>query len=453
MKSRIFIFVIIAIFTLQVSAQITITSSDLPKPNDTARYSIADPISITNIDSSGANYTWDYSNLKAQKQQLNEYVPSSKTAYMLYFFGATKFGLLVTEALNLGVIQLTNVYDFYDNTSSVYKRIGMGITFSGFPLASDFSDKDEDEVYQFPLDYGDRDSTTFHFNFNLATLVTYSTSGYRINEVDGWGKITTPYGVFDCIRIKTTINSNDTITYNGMPFGIPNNSVEYKWLAKGEKFPILKVIGTETMIGFVANEVNYRDIYHYVYDPTAVVADFKASKLKPHTKDTVSLLNQSKNALPLSTYTWSITPKTIEFVHETDKNTENPDVVFKQKGTYTVKLEVISFNSKHDTTKVDYITVNDAASIFDKPNSDNRIIVYPNPAFNQYFYIQFNEVLSADYKLTLYDLFGKEVNAKYEVGSANQIKCTFNELSHSLYFIKIYNQNQTTIRTVMLNQQ
>jgi len=96
MKSRIFIFVIIAIFSLQVSAQITITSSDLPKPNDTARYSIADPISITNIDSSGANYTWDYSNLKAHKQQLNEYVPSSKTAYMLYFFGATKFGLLVT---------------------------------------------------------------------------------------------------------------------------------------------------------------------------------------------------------------------------------------------------------------------------------------------------------------------------------------------------------------------
>ncbi|MBC8343925.1 MAG: T9SS type A sorting domain-containing protein [Bacteroidetes bacterium] len=421
--------------------QISILSSDLPKANDTIRMSVADPASISNFEATGTNYNWDFGSLKPQRQRLNEYKAALKTPYAFYFFGLTKFGVLIAEALNLGVVQLTDVYDFYDKTSSAYLREGMGITFSGIPLPSYFTNKDE--VYQFPLEYGDRDSSTFHFTVNLLTLATYSTSGYRINEVDGWGKITTPYGTFDCIRLKTTLIASDTVNVGGSPTGFSNNSVEYKWLAKNQKYPILEIKGMGEGASYVVNEVNYRDVYRYVYDPTAVVADFIASDLLPNTKDTVSFLNQSKNALPLSTFIWSFNPNTIEFVHGTDENTENPDVVFKQPGKYSVKLEVISFTSKHDTTKTDYITARDAAGLNETELMKNRFFIYPNPV-STVLKISITKSIEEETAVKLFDINGKLIHSFSVHDTETEINVT--SLAEGIYFVQIIRTDEVLLK-------
>jgi hypothetical protein len=73
--------------SLLLQAQISIVSSDLPKPQDTARYSISDPMSISGYENTGANYNWDFSSLKAQKQELLEYKSALKTPYAFIFSG------------------------------------------------------------------------------------------------------------------------------------------------------------------------------------------------------------------------------------------------------------------------------------------------------------------------------------------------------------------------------
>ncbi len=351
---------------LSVSAQITIKSSDLPGSGDTLRYSTAGNNNLGDFQKTAANYTWNFSSLKPTGQEIEEYKPSLQTPYAFYFLGANKFGIKTADSVNLLIVTFYDLYDFYQNNSSAYSTEGRGLKYSGFPIASYYSDKDE--IYQFPLDYGDRDSSTFRYKVDLATLASYSTSGYRINEVDGWGSITTPYGTFSCLRVKTTIVSNDTIKFSIVPIGMKNTTIQYKWLAKNEKFPILEIEGTETILGFTVNSVRYRDKWRRFYNPNAPVADFVASSVYASTIDTITFTNNTQKAGLLPSYLWSFTPQTVDFVNGTSNTDSEPEVVFEKAGTYDVRLHVENFMGKHDTLKKSYLTIVDAKLLAPHPD-------------------------------------------------------------------------------------
>lgn len=243
-----------------VHGQINITSADMPVAGDTLRYSVATPNAtfLSSYQNTGANYVWNFSYLQPISQDLEEYNLSSQTAYSFN----NSIARLFADTLGMGGLEFTDVYEFRQMDSSSVKMIGRGITYGGlgFPFPVSIPYIDTGLIYQFPLSYNDYDSNTFVAEYdNFILGVFYQASGYRINHVDGYGQITTPYGTFNCLRVITDIVETDTVHYDTINFKMDTHIREYKWLAKGEKYPILQVTGAVVSGVFAPSIVTYRD--------------------------------------------------------------------------------------------------------------------------------------------------------------------------------------------------
>ena len=256
-------------FPLFLTAQITITASHMPVSGDTCRYSTANVSAAGNYTVTGANHSWNFS-LTPTGQEIRKFQASAQTPYFFYFlfpkYGEKIMDSLPVPAIPGNPISIKNIYSFYKkvSTPSSFNSEGLGLTMSGVPIGATYSD--EDELYKFPLTYGNRDSTTFKLSTPSNTLIpfTYKKQGYRITEADGWGTITTPYGTASCLRVVTTQYSLDTITISVLPagfnkFGFPNYMRSYQWLTTGEKIPYLEVLGNVVAGNFTPTQVRYRD--------------------------------------------------------------------------------------------------------------------------------------------------------------------------------------------------
>ena len=253
--------IVIACLSISLQSQIVITSTNMPISGDTIRYSNASLSSVGNYTVTGPNFNWNFSTLDSTGQGLRKFEPATSTPYV--FFGSG-YGEKIADSIGYSTFTFKNIYNFYKKTSTKFYVDGLGITFSGFPIPNFYSDKDE--LYLFPLNYLNRDSTTFKFKTvsTGTTIPTYSKEGYRITEADGWGTITTPYGTAQCLRVVTTQYSQDSIkgTVFGFPvnFGFPNYARSYQWLVLGEKIPYLEVSGTVVGGNFNATQAKYRDV-------------------------------------------------------------------------------------------------------------------------------------------------------------------------------------------------
>jgi hypothetical protein len=146
------------------------------------------------------------------------------------------------------------------------------MTIQGFGVPNSFSDKDE--LYFFPLDYTDRDSSNFKFSTFTSTAIpfAYKKQGHRITEADGWGTVSTPYGNTQCLRVVTTQYSIDSIKAVipvfgftvPINFGFPNYQRSIQWLSLTERIPYFEVMGTVTQLGggetFIPTSARYRDV-------------------------------------------------------------------------------------------------------------------------------------------------------------------------------------------------
>jgi hypothetical protein len=123
--------------------------------------------------------------------------------------------------------------------------------------------KDDDEIYQFPLNYGDVDTSTFNFKFSIpGDLFALVQSGTRVNNADGWGTIKTPFGEYkDVLRLKTFVDEIDTVTSQFGKFPIPRMTLTYRWLSTTERIPVMEIQGTiVAQTGkFTPTQVRYRD--------------------------------------------------------------------------------------------------------------------------------------------------------------------------------------------------
>ncbi|MCX7728948.1 MAG: T9SS type A sorting domain-containing protein [Bacteroidia bacterium] len=255
--------------TMLVNAQITILNTNLPNNGDTLRYSIVNLNSLGNYTVTGTNYIWHFDSLTVIRQGVRSF--TNNTPYIL-FFGPTRFGEKIADTLlsqnipGFGNITITDFYQFYRNTPTIFDIEGLGLKINNIPMPSFYTDKDE--LYFLPLNYGDKDSSTFKFSTltNTAIPITYKKSGYRITQADGWGSITTPYGTFNCLRVITTQYSKDTIIFNStfgqIPIGFNNYQRSYQWISTSEKIPILEISGTINNAGnFTPNLARFRDNY------------------------------------------------------------------------------------------------------------------------------------------------------------------------------------------------
>ncbi len=262
---KIYIQALALFFTTVSMAQspITLTAANFPGSGDTIRYTNAQLNSVGNYTQTGANFTWNFSSLVYNNQGRRDYKLAIQTPYA-FFFSPTDYGEKIADNISAGPLTINDYYNFYKKQTTpinAFVADGIGMTFSSVPVPSYFSDKDE--LYTFPLTYGDYDSTTFKFSTPTTTALpfTYKKQGYRVTKVDGWGTITTPYGSQACIRLLTTQYSQDTIKYNAFSFGFPNYQRSYQWLTATEKIPYLEVSGALNGANFTPNQVRYRDTY------------------------------------------------------------------------------------------------------------------------------------------------------------------------------------------------
>ncbi|MDP2187898.1 MAG: T9SS type A sorting domain-containing protein [Sphingobacteriaceae bacterium] len=253
---KIAILAFLAVFCSYAQAQISITRAEMPQNGDTVRVmnAIVPPNLGVRLAATGPGYSWDFSDLQPDRDELFSYRLGIQTPY---FYFLTAYGTQVQENLNLFVVNLEQLYDFYNLNNNRFAVTGKGFTVTGLPLPAFFTDPDE--VFFLPLTYNRRDSSTFAFSLSIPTVGDYRSRGGRKTEVDGWGTVKTPQGTFECLRVKSTVRTLDSITFNGLNIGIPlRTEVQYIWLAKGEKAPILKATGTSFFGQFTPTTVQYR---------------------------------------------------------------------------------------------------------------------------------------------------------------------------------------------------
>ncbi|HNQ13274.1 MAG TPA: T9SS type A sorting domain-containing protein [Bacteroidia bacterium] len=267
MKKLLLIFCL-ALLCADTQAQISITSADMPVAPDTALRTRSTLILTINYSSTGPNHTWTYNNLRNAEQPIDTFltVGSTNPIYAL-IFADFSFNPNRANVAQRGQALPTNPlftsgesFDFFHRSSTEYRQVGIGSVVNGLPLPITYSDKDE--VYSFPLNYGDVDSSTAAFNFGIPGLLSYYYTHTRINEVDGWGTLNIGSNSYNVLRVKSTIFAKDSIRLDSLGFNIVTpraTAHEYKWLANGIEVPVLQ-INTSVIFGFeIVNEIIFRD--------------------------------------------------------------------------------------------------------------------------------------------------------------------------------------------------
>lgn len=247
MKIRLFTLAGLLLLSSLLSAQILIDQDDMPNVDDTLRYSATYNLAGIDYTETGQNHVWDFSGIgsfQAQKADTFVHVWSTPPIYQIVFlypFVST----LASPGADFTLIpgfELTEVYTYFKETSDQFREVGSAFTVNNIPLP--FQYDDPDVIYNLPVQFGDIDSCESSFGVTIPGLGHYSRVKKRKNVVDGWGEITTPYGTFQALRMKTEIIQHDSIYVEDLGFGFPIHSetTEYKWLVNGIGRPLLKVV-------------------------------------------------------------------------------------------------------------------------------------------------------------------------------------------------------------------
>lgn len=260
-------FIISAILFLGLSAnaQITITAADFPNPSDSIRISIANPTDTNDVTLTGANYSWDYSKLVPTAQRYEVFDAPSKftSPFNLLFnpfntsYGKNNYQL---KTVPLPGMKLDAAYDFFKESTTDFRQIGAGYTLNGTPIPFLYSPNDI--IYRFPMNYLNVDSCDYKYGLPVPGMGYYGQTGHRVNTVDGWGTLITPFGTFTTLRIRSAITAVDTVYIEAFKIGtnIPRPlKHEYKWFAQNSKIPVLQIDGNVTAGTVAITNIQFKD--------------------------------------------------------------------------------------------------------------------------------------------------------------------------------------------------
>ncbi len=248
-----------------LTAQITINSSDMPNAGDSVLISVTTNVDTNDVTLTGANYTWNYSTIAPVFQRYEKFdSPSTFPSPFNFIFNPlnTSYGNEnnILTSLPMPGVTLDMAYDFLKESPTQLKQIGAGYKINGVPLPFLYSLSDI--LYRFPMNYLNTDSCDYKFGLPIPTIGYYGQKGHRVNVVDGWGTVTTPYGTYNALRIKSTIAAIDTVELDAIGIGTNISRplrYEYKWLATAKQIPVLKVDATIVSGVITVNNVEYQD--------------------------------------------------------------------------------------------------------------------------------------------------------------------------------------------------
>ena len=233
---------ILSVFFLKSTAQITITSDFNPEIGDAFTVSNCDPTGFDPGDG-GENVTWDFSDV-VQTLVLNYYIAEPSEGLDSEFFPAADFVWILEE------LDLHNYYIADDDSIA---HIGGVIGYEGEAFFRTVYE-DFDDFIHFPLNYDDQ--YTYSSTFELFSLGMSIGSGMRTSDthVDGYGTIITPYGTYeDCLRVVIESLEDSFIT------------TQYVWLIADTFMPVFQY-QTSTD----PKEDDYMEYTHIDLDPVGV---------------------------------------------------------------------------------------------------------------------------------------------------------------------------------------
>ncbi len=241
-----------------LKAQITVTQADMPIPGDTLR------VSLTNIVPAGyaaasMDTSWNFSMLEPLSQRLDTFVSVTTTPPVYQLLFVLTGGANLASPLGGGLlpgVPVSQGFSFYKNNASGYSDLGSAYTVQGLPLPLKYDVPDK--LYQFPMTPGLSWNSASGYEIALSGMGYYGTQRVRSSVVDGWGPVTTPFGTFQSLRVKSDLVIHDSIYIDSMATGFPVDRVitEYKWLAAGKGIPVLQINEEAGMATAI-----YRDIY------------------------------------------------------------------------------------------------------------------------------------------------------------------------------------------------
>lgn len=332
-------------------SQITITSADMPSPDDTVMVSISTQYATVDFTSTGANHVWDFSGLVSDSQKIDTFydVSGSSLTYQAVFnnqftnsdYASDYYNTLSGNAIPAvpgGVVTIENPVFFTKNSSVSSSIVGLGLEINGVKVPAQADSIDV--VYEFPMNYNDAwDSTSYiYLDLNPAFDGIFKRHQSRSSEVDGWGEIITPFGTFDVLRVKSTVVYTDSIYVDlfgtgGSWTGLATpQDVEYTWWANDNKMPVLKIVEQ----GGTPNRIEYRD-HEVVIDDSGVeengTIQFGLFPNPASNMVTISMNEKSSTMVEIMDITGKIVYSDVA-----TNNNHQLDLSSWEKGVYLVRL-------------------------------------------------------------------------------------------------------------------
>ena len=231
-KSFIVFFLLIAKY---LNAQITITSSNLPSPGEITYYKVANLL-MFNDTLTGPDCIWDFSDINTFiSEKVDTFLSPSQTLPEYYIIFNPLVANLAYKNLNPLPFQygitIEDVYDFFLKKNTYFRKAGFGAKINDITMPIKY---DNPELYfNLPLTYGTNGHSVSTFGISIPDMGYYGQTIERQHMADGYGTIITPFGSYNAIRVKTSIDITDTIFYEQLNFGISTKRptiYEYFWL-------------------------------------------------------------------------------------------------------------------------------------------------------------------------------------------------------------------------------
>ncbi|MBC7864177.1 MAG: PKD domain-containing protein [Bacteroidia bacterium] len=339
-------------------AQSTYSNTNYAATGDTL-YITQAQLNAANYDTTGANITWDYSALTGNTQEKLIFRAPNQTGYTspqfpyIYVPGNVNLSSTSGKTITVGGLQLTNPNDYYKiNSSSLNHNADaydINTNSGSFSMKNVYSSSDI--LLKFPVNYLNIDSSNSGYVSQIPGYYYRGVVTKRINNVNGWGTLKTPYGVFsNCLKIESRVREIDTLAVDTLAF--PTDTIYYrelKWYDPAKKYSLLTVRQDSVAGVWFTQKIEYLDVQQF-FQPNAL---FAYVPLLPIVGDTVNFQNLSINS---THWLWNFgdpasgTADTSTFI--------NPIHIYTTAGIYPVKL--IAYNGTLSDTIILPVAVGDS---------------------------------------------------------------------------------------------